>query len=79
MPEIWARIQLSASLMKITVKAVLDNIPNNACPQSWPGRWPQKNIGRDEDEHFDSLTLLVPKLGTERGTAKIREKRAVLP
>lgn len=24
-----------------------------------------KNIGRDEDEHFDSLTLLVPKLGVE--------------
>lgn len=33
-----------------------------------------KNIGRDEDEHFDSLTLLVLKFGME-GLSRTEENR----
>lgn len=33
-----------------------------------------KNIGRDEDEHFDSLTLLVLKFGME-GLSRTEKNR----
>ena len=37
-----------------------------------------KNIGRDRDEHFDSLILLVPNLGME-GQPRPERKRPTFP
>lgn len=64
MPEIWAEIQLLASLMKINGKVHSWTIYQYCLPRI-TGRWSQKNVGRVRDGHFNSLTLLVPNLDME--------------
>lgn len=77
MPKIWAEIQLSASLMKMNGKAyswttyLILHAQNHR-------QMATKNIGRDGDERFDSLTLLVPNLGIE-GLPKSERKRPTSP
>lgn len=77
MPKIWAEIQLSASLMKMNGKAhswttcLILHAQNHR-------QMATKKIGRDRDEHFDSLILLVPNLGME-GQPRPERKRPTFP
>lgn len=55
----------------------MDNTPNTAHPESQADGH-KKNIGRDGDERFDSLTLLVPNRG-RAGLPRPERKRSICP